>query len=104
MFDVSDKQGPTYWCVVFLSDPSKPYGNYFIVKQSKDCLDDDVFCDGAYDESLGNGWAKDLAPGLYHLDLRVWAYGPDMSGEYDAGVDATKITQLHAYNPHNEKD
>lgn len=91
-----------YWCIVFLDDIDHDKNRqYYIVKQSEDCITDELFIDGAYDDSLHNFWKNIFGEviyplsGLYHLTLAPWAYGPDISGEYDCGIDVVKAELLY---------
>ena len=96
MIEIDDE---TFWCVVFLTDNDATRPDFYIVDQSQLCLDKDIFPDGPMGEDSGidNHWYKNKPPGVYRLELKPWAYGPDGEGEYDCGVDVKKATLLYEY-------
>lgn len=94
-FDVADESPPSdFWCVVALIDKD----TCPILKQSEDAKAVDLFPEvDWFDAGGGRVWTTKHPPGVYRLQCRGWAHGPDMQGEYDSGVDAWQVRQLYVF-------
>lgn len=98
------KEAPVYWIIVAMDYDGE---RAFIMDQSEDMFnhDWDLNHEVTDDRTVGGTqpWDKSLDPGLYKLDLRGWSHRDSFTGEYDVGLDVTKVTQLVKFPPRIEE-
>jgi hypothetical protein len=77
-------------CIVALADN----GSGYILDQSDECREKDVIPEYSTEDSGFNpSWDKGLTTGVYLCTIKPWAC-QDFEGEWDAGIDVTKVEPL----------